>query len=180
MKRILVLMLAMLMGGLSVVPAAHAQHPYAGVGLGAFTLDPGGAGKTAFGGFLQLGDDFYPYLGGELRIGTTDKASNAQMNWFVSALAKPRFDVSADLTVYGLLGVTVMRTSYVSATTLLNQHASKADISYGLGADYWVGPQATVGAEWVRYANRADSATKNSSFKGLTVDGFVIDAKYHF
>lgn len=180
MKKILVLMVTMLTAGISMVPAAHAQHTYAGLGLGAFTLDPGAASKTAFGGFLQLGDDFLPYLGGEVRLGTTDKASNAKVNWFVSAFAKPRLDVSQDLTVYGLLGFTVLRTGYVSATTNVSQHSSKADFSYGLGADYWVGPQATVGAEWVRYAAQADAATKNTSFKGLTVDSFVVDAKYHF
>ncbi|HXH64034.1 MAG TPA: porin family protein [Mariprofundaceae bacterium] len=180
MKKHLALIAGILMAGAMMVPAAHAQQPYVGLGLGMFSLDPGGNSNTAMGAYLQVGDDFMPYLGGEVRLGTTDSAGNAKMNWFVGAYAKPKFDVTGDLTIYGLLGLTVARMTYTSATTFISQGKTKTDFSYGLGADYWVGSQYTLGAEWMRYESQADTATKNTSFGGLNVDGFVIDAKYHF
>ena len=180
MKKTLVLIAGIWMAGTAMVPAAHAQQPYVGVGIGSFSLDPGGNSNAALGAYLQVGDDFMPYLGGEVRLGATGSAGNAKMNWFVGAYAKPKFDVTGDLTLYGLLGLTVARTTYTSATTLRSQGKTRADLSYGLGVDYWAGAQYTVGAEWVRYQSQADTATKNTSFGGLNVDSFVIDAKYHF
>lgn len=181
MKKALVLIAGMLTAGMSVVPAAHAQQPYLGVGIGAFELDPGGQNKMATGIMMQLGDDFSPYLGAEIRVGTTDKANNRSIvNWFAGAYAKPKIDVSQDVTLYGLLGVTAMRASYSSLTTNQYKAVTKADFSYGLGIEYWAGYQWTVNAEWVRYASRADAATKNTSFRGLTVNGYTLSAQYHF
>jgi opacity protein-like surface antigen len=180
MKKSLGLIAGILMAGTMMVPAAHAQQPYIGLGVGGFSLDSGGNSNTALGAYLQAGEDFMPYLGGELRLGTTDSAGNAKMNWFFGAYARPKYDVTADLTLYGLLGLTVARTSYISATTFRSQGKTQTDFSYGLGADYWAANQYTVGAEWMRYQSQADTATKNTSFSGLNIDGFVIDAKYHF
>ena len=181
MKKGLLLIAGMLMAGVAMVPAAQAQQPYLGVGIGAFELDPGGQNKLSTGIMMQLGDDFLPYLGGEIRVGTTDKANNrSRVNWFAGAYAKPKFDVSQDLTVYGLLGVTTLRANYTSATTLRNQAATKTDFSYGLGLEYWLGYQFTVNLEWVRYASRADAATKDTNFHGLNVNGYTLSAQYHF
>jgi opacity protein-like surface antigen len=181
MKKGLFLIAGMLMSGLTMVPAAHAQQVYAGVGLGAFELDPGSQNKLATGVMLQLGDDFFPYLGGEIRVGTTDKASNhSVLNWFAGVYAKPKIDISEDVTLYGLLGVTAMRASYPSLTTGLYQHSTKADFSYGLGVEYWSTNQVTVNADWVRYATRADAATKNTAFKGLDVNSYTLGVQYHF
>lgn len=181
MKKGLVLIAGMLMAGMSMVPAAHAQQPYAGVGIAALDLDTGADRKLTSGFFLRLGDDFSPYLGGELRLGTTDRASNgSRINWFVSAFAKPKIDVSQDVTLYALLGVTEMRADYTSQTTNRALSSTKANFSYGLGIEYWAANQLTVNADWVRYASRADAATKNISFKGLTVDSYSLSAVYHF
>ena len=181
MKKGLFLIAGMLMSGLTMVPAAHAQQPYAGVGIAAFDLDTGADRKLASGVFLRLGDDFSPYLGGELRLGTTDRASNgSRVNWFVGAYAKPKIDVSQDVTLYGLLGVTEMRADYTSRTTNQALHSTKANFSYGLGIEYWSTNQVTVNADWVRYASRADAATKNTLFKGLTIDSYSFSAVYHF
>ena len=181
MRKSLVLIAGMLMAGMASMPAAHAQQIYAGVGLGAFELDPGSQNKLATGVMLQLGDDFFPYLGGEIRVGTTDKASNHSiLNWFAGVYAKPKVDVSQDVTLYGLLGVTALRASYTSQTTGLYQHSTKADFSYGLGVQYWAGYQVSLNAEWVRYATRADAASKNTAFKGLNVNGYTLSAQYHF
>jgi opacity protein-like surface antigen len=180
MKKILVLIAGILMAGTTMVPAAQAQQPYVGLGVGLFSLDPGGNSNTALGTYLQAGADFMPYLGAEVRLGTTTSAGNAKMNWFLGAYAKPKFDLTGDLTLYGLLGLTEARTSYTSATTFRSQSKTQADLSYGLGIDYWASAQYTVALEWVRYQNQADTATKNTSFSGLNVDSFVLDAKYHF
>lgn len=181
MKKSLALAAGLLMSVLSMVPVARAQQPYLGVGLGLFQLDPGANRKMTSGVIIQAGDDFFPYLGGELRFGGTDKASSrARVNWFAGAYAKPKFDVSQDLTLYGLLGVTTMHASYVSVTTNQNQSSTKADFSYGFGLEYWSGYQVTVNAEWMRYASHADNLTKDSNFHGLNVDAYSIMAQYHF
>ena len=51
------------------------------------------------GGFVQLGDDFSEYLGGELRIGTTGNSkqggaaqARARVDWFAADLLKPKTD----------------------------------------------------------------------------------------
>lgn len=181
MKKLLVLSAVTLMVGSFMPESACAQQPYVGVGLGMFSMDPGGNSNSALGAYLQAGEDFAPYLGGEVRIGTTDRASNnAKMNWFVGAYLKPKYDFSSDLSIYALLGITLARTSYISDRTGYFQQKTKADVSYGLGFDYWAGAQYTVGAEWVRYQSQADSVTKNTNFGGLNIDSFIVDAKYHF
>jgi opacity protein-like surface antigen len=181
MKKGLVLIAGMLMSGLTMMPAAHAQQPYAGIGIAALDLDTGADRKLTSGIFLRLGDDFSPYLGGELRLGTTDRASNgSRVNWFAGAYAKPKIDISQDVTLYGLLGVTAMRADYTSLTTNLPLSSTKASFSYGLGIEYWAANQLTVNADWMRYASHADVATKNTSFKGLTIDSYSVSAVYHF
>jgi opacity protein-like surface antigen len=181
MKRYLVLMAGILMAGTAMVPVAHAQQPYVGAGIGVFSLNPGASNDSAVGAYLQAGNDFQPYLGGEIRVGTTDSANNsAKLNWFVGVYLKPKYDVTPDLTLYGLLGLTTMRTTYTSQTTNRSQGTTKTDFSFGLGADYWAANQYTVGFEWVRYESRADTTTKNTNFGGLNIDSYVLDAKYHF
>lgn len=181
MKKVLVLIAGMLMSGLTMVPIAHAQQSYAGIGIAALTLNTGGDSKMTSGAYLRFGDDFSPYLGGEVRLGTSNKASNgSRVNWFAGAYAKPKIDISRNVTLYGLLGVTALRADYTSLTTNQPLHATKASFSYGLGAEYWAANQITVDADWVRYASDADAATKNTGFKGLTVDSYALSAVYHF
>ncbi len=52
---------------------AYANDPYVGLGIGAFNINNGVTKKAAFGTFLQVGDDFSRYLGGEVRLGTSGR-----------------------------------------------------------------------------------------------------------
>jgi len=161
---------------------AHAER-YVGLGLGLFELDAGANKKSTFGSYLQLGHDFMPYLGAEIRLGGTASASSGaekvRMDWFVAHFLKPYVEVSSDITLYSLIGFTVNHTSFrPSAVSKLNK--TNISFSYGLGAEIAITDSIRLAGEWTRYATEADAATRATTFKGLDVNGFVSTIKYEF
>jgi len=161
---------------------AHAER-YVGLGLGLFELDAGANKKSAFGSYLQLGHDFMPYLGAEIRLGGTASASSGaekvRMEWFVAHFLKPYVEVSSDITLYSLIGFTVNHTSFrPNAVSKLSK--TNISLSYGVGAQIAINDSIKLAGEWTRYATEADAATRATTFKGLDVNGFVGTVKYEF
>ncbi len=161
---------------------AHAER-YVGLGLGLFELDAGANKQTTFGSYLQLGHDFMPYLGAEIRLGGAGSASSGaekiRMEWFVAHFLKPYVEISSDFTLYSLIGFTVNHTSFQStAAGKLNK--TNISLSYGLGAEAYVSDNIKLAGEWTRYATEAAAATRSTSFQGLDVNGFVGTIKYEF
>lgn len=164
--------------------------PYAGAGLGLFELDPGQNKQSVFGGFGFMGVNLHKYLAVELRGGSTGSQGREEVgplietfkvNWFVSALLKPKIEIVDSIEVYGLLGATSMSSSFTPANSAIKQTATKTGLTFGLGSTYHFNDQLSVGAEWVRYATNADAATKNTaSYKGMDVNGFTTTVSYHF
>jgi len=164
------------------ISPARAEN-YSGIGLGLFQLDAGVGKKSTFGTFLQLGNDFMPYLGAEIRVGTTAKATKnnekMQMEWLVAHYLKPKFDVSDDFVLYGLAGFAVNHTS-LQVSTANKLKKTNISLSYGIGAQASIGDHFRLGAEWVRYARKTDAALRTTSFQGLSADGFVGTLQYLF
>jgi len=160
--------------------AANAQDmkPYIGVGMGVFGLEvkdstPGFAltqKNNVFGGFFKAGVDINEYIGAELRVGTTANGKTSyptgtlgatvpfditlQNDYFFSYLGKLQFPASQDFKLYALIGATTAKfTPQVSALglTFTGNSVTKTGFSYGVGGEFNVNDQMSIGAEWVQY-----------------------------
>lgn len=162
------------------------QQSYVGAGLGLFNLNSGAGGSdNAFGAYGLLGIDFlrYDFLGVEMRVGTTDDAAVVFANagtttfvqhgvdYFVSLLAKAHYDVSRSARVYGLAGLSSVKTSthilragVVTGSTIASKTVS--DFSFGFGLDYRCMDDFLVACEWLLY--------------NPDISAFAISMKYEF
>lgn len=167
---------------LGISAPAYANDPYVGLGVGVFNIDTGAAKKTAFGSYLQVGDDFSQYIGGELRIGTSARNNqHAKVDWFGAAFLKPRYEFNDQLMGYALIGVATVRGSY-AAPGGLNQKKTRSGIGYGLGLQYRASENLSLGGEWSHLLSKpkATAATINTSFQGVSTSIFTATVKYHF
>lgn len=185
MKRWIIAALAAATLGATV---AQASDPYVGIGVGGFNIDNGVSKKMAAGAYLQVGDDFSPYLGGEVRIGASDRTSEAfpllartKIDYFVAAYLKPRYELNEQFTAYGLLGLATVRASYV-APGAVQQKKTRNGLAYGLGIDYRYNENVSFGAEWSHMLTKpgATAATINTNFQGVSSSVYSASLKYHF
>ncbi|HKJ83047.1 MAG TPA: porin family protein [Mariprofundaceae bacterium] len=164
---------------------ASASQPYVGVGLGLYNINTGLNKKSTFGEYLQVGDDFSQYLGGEFRIGTSNKTSGAtaaapaaKMDWMAAFYLKPRYEFSSDLTAYGLVGLGTIRASFYPAGAV-KQTKTRSGLGYGLGLQYRTSDQFSLAAEWSHLLTKPKNATA-TRFNGISASMFTISGKYHF
>lgn len=188
MKRTWISMIAIgLAGGLAISQSADASEPYVGVGLGSFVLNDGLNRQDTLGGYLQLGDDFSPYVGAELRLGASTKTKEeavpvarpaSKVDWFSAFYLKPKYEFAENWMGYGLIGVGVMRASYYPIG-LAKQTKTRAGLGYGLGLQYRLDDQYSLGAEWSHLLSKPKNATA-TQFQGVGVSMYTLSAKYHF
>jgi len=182
MKRYILIAAALLFASSSVVQAQEIK-PYAGVGVGGYSLDFGlTSSETVVGGFVYFGVDLHENIAAEVRVGTTANASYLNVidygvDWMISYFAKPQLELADGFKVYALLGGTTMKTQFGSNLpgSLTN---TSTDFSYGGGAEFKVSGQQSIGIEWVQYAKNADIT--NPVFPGLDVSGFSATFKHQF
>jgi len=189
MKKTLLILSSLLIMPTGTAFAAD-MKPYAGIGLGLFELDPGKNKQSVFGGFGFVGLDIDEYFATELRTGIGGSQTREELgplteafkvNWFVSLLAKPKIALASDFELYGLIGITSMRTSITPTASVIQTSSTQTGLSFGVGATYTINNQFKIGAEWVRYATNADAASKNTAaFQGLDVNGFTTTLAYQF
>jgi len=179
MKKILMGLVTVLALGVSA--PAFAQSPYIGIGLGAIEMDTGVSKKSGLGGYLQLGydfTDFNRFLGAEFRLGTSSRASQAKVDYFVSGFLKLNLELTREFRAYSLLGMTNLKTSYQTATVKKSKTGSA--FSYGFGGEYRLDRDFSIASEWVRYSTKANGGSVTTNFTGLDVNGFTLSAAYHF
>jgi len=189
MKKILLIASATMAMNAGAAVAVE-MKPYAGVGVGLFELDPGQNKQATFGAFAFAGADLHEYLAAELRVGRTGQyereelgplTETFQVNWFASALVKPKIELFDGFDAYALLGATSINSSITPVNSIVQQSVTKTALTYGLGAQYHYNNQLSAGVEWVRYSTNADAATKNTvAYKGLDVNGFTATVSYTF
>jgi len=189
MKKMLLIAAAVMAMNAGSAVAAEIK-PYVGVGVGFFEIDPGQNKQSTFGGHLFVGAEFHEYFAAELRVGSTGQhereevgplTETFQVNWFVSALAKPKVEVFDGFDAYGLVGITSMSSSITPLNSVIEQTSTNTALTFGLGAQYHYNNQLSAGIEWVRYSTNADAATKNTAaFDGLDVNGFTLSVAYTF
>jgi opacity protein-like surface antigen len=166
-------------------------NPYFGVGLGGFELDYGNGKDFVFGGYGTFGLILVENLAAEIRLGTTSSSSNLDpvlgktvdksVNWFVSYVAKPQFEISPGLRIYGLLGATTIQTA-ITPLGSVERSSTDTSFSFGVGAEYAIQDQLYIGAEWMRYSSNKDrvAVTPAGGFNGMDVNGFVGTLRYEF
>ncbi|PIQ30323.1 MAG: porin family protein [Zetaproteobacteria bacterium CG02_land_8_20_14_3_00_50_9] len=167
---------------------AQATDSYVGLGLGIFNMGNGVTKKAAPGAYLQLGNTFMENLGAEIRIGassTTGEELTLQprmkMKSFVAAYLKPQYQINDQFTAYGLLGMAQINGSY-SEGVLPKQNKSRSGFSYGLGMQYNVSSQYSIGAELSQMLSKpnANATTVKTNFQGLNAGVYTVNAQYHF
>ncbi len=187
MKKILkaALISSLMMGFSGVV---QASEPYVGVGFGVYNLGNGVIKKATPGMYLKLGDDFAENFGGEIRLGRTGQTAeefslqpNMQIDYFAAAYLKPRYEFSEQWTVYGLLGIATVRSSY-SEVGFAQQKKTRTGYAYGLGAQYHVLDSYSIGLEFSHMLSKpkTTAATIKTNFKGLEASSLSLSAQYHF
>jgi len=168
MKFFLIAMTAMIAMG--SVAQAQDFRPYAGIGIGAFGLEYKDSAisqkKITFGAFGKFGVDINDYFGAELRIGGTSSGKKTygagildaragtfktSMNYFVSYLAKVQYPVMDNLRLYAMLGGTTGKFKATNGADIVSASKSKTGLSYGVGMDYGLNDQLSVGTEWMQY-----------------------------
>jgi len=181
MKRIITAAMFTLLVLPSLASAADIK-PYVGLGIGAYSIDPGGnvGSKTAFGGYGAVGVGFEKYFGAELRLGTSSKTNwssggaNAEtsIDYVFSYLAKVQAPVNDSFHIYGLLGgstaqvtSTIKTPGFVFVSTGTNSSVTKnTSFTFGGGFDVQVIDDLSVGAEYMRYYSDVNGFTANLKY----------------
>jgi len=179
MKKMIIALATLISIGVSA--PAFAQSPYIGIGLGAIEMDTGLNKKSGLGGFLQLGydfTDFNRFLGAEFRVGSSSRAAQAKVDYFISGFLKLNLELSRDFRAYSLLGMTNLKTSFQTAAVKKTKTGSA--FSFGFGGEYRLDRDFSIAGEWVRYSTKANGSTLTTNFEGLDVNGFTLNASYHF
>lgn len=175
--------LAACIGCLLTVQSAQAEGGYVGIGMGLLQLDPGQNQKAAVGGNLYLGVELGQLLAIETRFGTTQavtsKGETSKLDWFASAIAKPKYALAGNLNIYALVGLTMMKSSFTPAAGV-EKSATTVSPTFGAGVEFYLSHNALVGAEWVRYASKADSGVKNTNYQGMDVDAMLVTVQLNF
>jgi len=165
---------------------------YTGLGLGTINTEHKAAGldqtATTFGGFVKFGADFNDYFAAELRVGMSGKnkktyAANTftySSPVFVSYLAKAKYPVLANVDLYMLAGATTARIK--GTTNTATQSKSKTGLSLGVGFDYKLNNNISLGADWIQYMFPV-KMTAGSVFKNDSKDrtwGLTTNLTYHY
>jgi len=193
MKKIIAIA-ALSLTAIGASSSANAQDIsfYTGMGLGTINTEHKAAGvdqtKTTFGGFIKFGADFNEYFAAEMRIGMSGKNKKTytantftySSPLFVSYLAKAKYPVLSNVDLYMLAGATTARIKGTSNTA--TQSKTKTGLSMGVGFDYKVNGNISLGADWVQYMfpvkMAAGSVFTNDSKARMW--GLTTNATYHF
>ncbi len=159
---------------------------YSSVGIGYYSLDAGNGSSWVLAGFGKLGVDLNSYLALETRIGSTGATKkttsfgNTRADFFITYFMKPQIDITRELRLYGVLGGTVMNSSYHAAGVARMSRSSNS-ASFGLGLDYHFTDRAAFALDWVRYSAKKDQASlQKGIFKGIDMSGFSSSLTWSF
>jgi len=169
MKKLLLMILACTLWAWQVQAADTFE---AGVGFGVVSLGKGSTSGTTWITYATAempldfgqGSDIRTSVVG--RIGTTGTSSQTlvippagavtvdqTLDYFLSALFKGGFNVMPDLTVYGLAGFSHGSATVTASSPLVAVSGSSTDssFSWGVGADYRLDNQLTIGVDYTAY-----------------------------
>jgi len=174
--------------------------PYMGMGGGLFAIqyEETGPGYSVlqrtptWGAFIKGGVDINPYLGAEVRLGTTGNPSqnwgagtianqalkvSTQIDSFTSILLKLSFPTSPDEKIHLYLGSTTakMTVGVVAANgaSTTSPWGSTTGFTYGLGYEATLSEASSIGFEWMEYWSKVNMDSTGGipsigSFRGLS------------
>ncbi|MBL4775808.1 MAG: hypothetical protein JKY87_07125 [Mariprofundus sp.] len=93
---------------------ALADDHYIGIGAGVVSIGNSLKNASNFVNYLKLGHHFNAYINAEIHIGTSGRAGNnslaqpQQRTDYVATYIRPQFELTGDLTAYGLLGLAIV------------------------------------------------------------------------
>ena len=158
---------------LVAVGAAHAEGLYAGALLTRTTVSVDGLGDTnptAIGATLGMSINKNFAIEARLGVGLTDDSllgANIKVDNFAGFYGKGILPLSDKASVYGLLGYTQGKLKV--SGPLGADTGSDSDVSYGIGADFAISGNTSVGIEWARLFKgddyKVDGLTLGVSFK---------------
>jgi len=147
--------------------------------------------KTTLGGYIKAGVDINEYFATELRIGMSGKNGKNKKTiggvsrtfsspFFVSYLAKGKYEVASNLDVFMLAGATTARIKGTSAGA--SQSVTRTGLTLGAGVDYKLDSNVSVGAEWVQYMFPVKVAAGSvfGTDAKARMWGATINTTYHF
>ncbi|ATX82188.1 Opacity protein [Mariprofundus ferrinatatus] len=186
MKKTVTSFIAALAAITSVAPAAHASDPYIGVGVGSFILNDGISKKAStIGTYLQVGDNFSEFLGGEIRIGTSGNTKEEfaiipgnKVDYFAAAFLKPQIKIAEDFTAYALVGMGTIRATHYPVAGL-SSSKSRSGLGYGLGFSYSAMENLGISGEWSHLNTKPKGAT-SVNYKGVSASMYTLSLQYHF
>jgi len=165
-------------------------RPYVGLGIGTIGLERSDANinKNVFGGYGKLGIDIGDYLGAELRLGSSGSANSTingipekmKASYLSSYLAKLQYPVTPDFKAYMLLGATTGRLKTTNLNNNISQNKTKTGLSYGVGVEYYLQDNLSVGGEWMQYWSNVKLGNNFGSNAKAKIWGAVATINYHF
>lgn len=161
------------------VPSFAEEGGYFGLGWSQISYAEDGydtVSPTAI--IARLGKQVNPNLAIEARLGTGLASSDiyisnvrvsVDVDSFIGFYGKVMAPVSPQVSVYGLLGYTSGKLT-LKASNGYSSSADDSDISYGMGAEFAVTPQSSVGVEWAHLM----------SGSGYDVKAITVGANFKF
>ena len=166
--------------------SAQAGEFYTGGGLGLYNIAPtttiGTKSGTAFGAFGTVGMKVHEMASVEARLATTAKTNTSattgltldtSLDYALSLLIKPHYEVADGIDAYALVGATSYQITVASAFGQSSK--TNTTLSYGAGVDASLNDMMRVGVEWFRPVT-----SSNSTVGAFTVDAFTVNASYKF
>ena len=99
----------------------------------------------------RLGYDFMNYLGAELRGTAGIAKENGSKFKQVGGYLKPNYDLTDDLNLYGLAGISKTNGAFTPTET---------GFSYGAGLDYGISDKVSVFTDVVNYMKKSNTASQ--------------------
>jgi opacity protein-like surface antigen len=151
---------------LSLQAIAGAQEgAYIGGGITEANIDFGGSDVEPTALFARIGYQINDIFAVEGRIGTGfDDDKGVDIDEMLGIYGKAGIPTSVGLYPYVMLGLT---SGEISAG---RYSEDDSDISYGIGVDYWVTSQFSVGLEYMDYMD----------VDGADITGITLGANYRF
>lgn len=152
--------------------------PYFTVGASVMEAKHGGSTSTSPSGYIGIGSALNwisPYLKSEFRfgVGGQHSAFNGKINLYASYLLKPSLEITRQLDVYALVGMTTMTVSV--ATT----DSSDTGLSYGLGFSYHIPNESlSIEGEWMQYHKSSNASAV--SISGMDISGGSIALVFEY
>jgi len=170
-----------------VVEEAHKKNFYVGLGVAAVSARNADKSPNFFESIedqdrlsnidLLAGYEFHRHFAVEVRYSTsfTQEDITKMDGW--SIFAKPKYPVTEDFTLYGLLGYGNVQLDGTNGSGI---EMDKSGFQWGLGLSYMFNEHFDFFADYKFLANKFDGLDSNKNSIEVSVDAFTVGVIYKF